>query len=94
MNWTVEIAKKVLRKLNKVPEKVQLALLALTQELEKRGPVQGKWPNYSKLKGRQNQHHCHLVKGKNTYVAVWEVDDKKIKFIEVIYVGTHEKAPY
>jgi hypothetical protein len=27
-------------------------------------------------------------------VAVWEVIDKKVRMIEVIYAGTHEKAPY
>jgi hypothetical protein len=54
--------------------------------------VRGDWPNYSKLAG--GRHHCHLKKGKPTYVAVWEVLDKDIKLIEVQYVGTHEKAPY
>ncbi|MEA3429487.1 MAG: helix-turn-helix transcriptional regulator [Thermodesulfobacteriota bacterium] len=32
-------------------------------------------------------------KGRPTYVAVWEVVDKKIRLVEVSYVGTHEKAP-
>jgi hypothetical protein len=35
-----------------------------------------------------------LKKGRPTYVAIWEVMDKEIKLIEVIYAGTHEKAPY
>jgi hypothetical protein len=34
------------------------------------------------------------AKGRPTYVAVWEAQDKKIKLVEVLYVGTHEKAPY
>jgi len=36
----------------------------------------------------------HLKKGQPTYVAVWEVVDNKIKIVdvEVVYVGTHEKA--
>ena len=33
-------------------------------------------------------------RGRPTYVAVWEVTDKKIKIVEVTYVGTREKAPY
>ncbi len=62
------------------------------REIELAGPVRGDWPNYSKL-GR-DRHHCHLKKGKPTYVAVWEVKNRKICLIEVIYAGTHEKAPY
>ena len=55
-------------------------------------PVRGDWPNYGKLK--PGQHHCHLKKGHPTYVAIWEERNREIRLIEVIYVGTHEKAPY
>ncbi len=52
-------------------------------------------PNYSKLKlkGERDMRHCHLKKGKPTYVAVWEVF-KKAKEVVMTYVGTHENAPY
>jgi hypothetical protein len=67
-------------------------MYSLLRDIELYGPVRGDWPNYGKLgKGR---HHCHIKKGKPTYVAVWEEKDKKIKLIEVTYVGTHERAPY
>jgi hypothetical protein len=56
------------------------------------GPVRGTWPNYGKLS--QIRHHCHLKKGHPTYVAVWEVRDRQVQIIEVLYVGTHENAPY
>jgi len=92
MAWTVNIARKVVRQLNRLPEKVREKLVLLTQEIESYGPVRGNWPNYSALPG--NQHHCHLKKGRPTYVAVWEVADNKIQIAEVIYAGTHEKAPY
>lgn len=59
--------------------------------IEFSGPVRGNWPNYSKL--ADGRHHCHLKKGKPTYVAVWS-EDKATVTVEVIYVGTHEKAPY
>jgi hypothetical protein len=49
-------------------------------------------PNFSALS--DNRYHCHLKKGRPTFVAIWEVMDKEIKLIEVIYAGTHEKAPY
>lgn len=54
--------------------------------------MRGDWPNYSRLPG--NRHHCHLKKGRPTYVAVWEDVAGKIKVIEVVYAGTHEKALY
>jgi len=48
--------------------------------------------NYSKL--ATNLHHCHLKKGNPTYVAVWREEQNDIRLVEVIYAGTHEKAPY
>ncbi len=60
-------------------------------EIRITGPVRGNWPNYEKLTG--NQHHCHLKKGKPTYVAVWS-EEKETITVEVTYAGTHEKAPY
>jgi hypothetical protein len=40
------------------------------------------------------KYHCHLKAGRPTYVACWELIDKKIRILEVYYVGTREKAPY
>jgi len=67
-----------------------ITLAYLIREIELTGPVKGNWPNYSKL-GKE-RHHCHLKKGKPTYVAVWEVKNKEIRLVEVVYAGTHEKA--
>jgi len=92
MPWTVEIRTQVKRQIPRLPTRVQKSLVTLLQEIEARGPVRGNWPNYSKLS--HTQHHCHLKKGQPTYVAVWEVVDRAIQLVEVIYVGTHEKAPY
>ncbi len=66
------------------------------RDLEASGPsTSGIWKNYGKLKGsNRGQYHCHLVKGRPTYVCCWEVIDKQVKILEVYYVGTHEKAPY
>ncbi|MCB9253004.1 MAG: cytotoxic translational repressor of toxin-antitoxin stability system [Flavobacteriales bacterium] len=92
MNWTVSLTKKVAKAIPKLPKPVRQSLFVLLGEIESSGPVRGNWKNYSKL--GQDIHHCHLKKGQPTYVAVWEVTDKEIKLIEVIYVGSHEKAPY
>lgn len=73
-----------------LPKKVFNAFLFLLSDLES-GPEAPNWPNYGKL-GRMT-YHCHLKKGRPTYVACW-IADKKLKIIEVFYAGTHEKAPY
>lgn len=92
MKWTVHIKRRVVRQIRKLPELVKKSLIALIREIEWEGPVRGNWPNYSRL--GKNRHHCHLKKGKPTYVAVWEVTDIEMRLVEVSYVGTHEKAPY
>ncbi|MFO7911881.1 MAG: hypothetical protein R6V15_06930 [Desulfotignum sp.] len=92
MNWTVTVTKKVLKAIPKLPKSVKQSLFALLWEIESSGPVRGNWKNYSKL--GYERHHCHLKTGQPTYVAVWEVTDKEIKLVEVLYVGSHEKAPY
>jgi hypothetical protein len=40
------------------------------------------------------EYHCHIKKGRPTYVVVWQVTDREIKIVEVKYVGTHEGADY
>lgn len=80
------------KRIRDLPANVQNILIALKKEMEVNGPIRGNWPNFSALSG--DRYHCHLKKGHPTYVAIWEVIDKKIKLIEVIYAGTHEKAPY
>jgi hypothetical protein len=92
MTWTVEIHRKAQKSIRCLPSSVRIALRTLLAELESSGPVRGNWSNYGKLS--KARHHCHLKKGNPTYVAVWEEGPKGIQFIEVTYVGTHEKAPY
>lgn len=92
MNWTVTIARKLQKQIGRLPEPVKKSLVALIRDIEVQGPVRGNWPNYGSLK--QNRHHCHIKKGKPTYVAVWEVKNKEVKLVEITYAGTHEKAPY
>jgi mRNA-degrading endonuclease RelE of RelBE toxin-antitoxin system len=91
MKWTVTLHRVVQKQLPKLPEKILDTLERLLADIEFSGPVRGNWPNYSKL--ADGRHHCHLKKGKPTYVAVWS-EDKETVTVEVIYVGTHEKAPY
>jgi len=92
MTWEVNFTRQAQRQTDRLPPKVQGVLKALVADMMENGPVRGNWSNYSKLTG--TRHHCHLKKGHPCYVAVWEVVDKEIKLIEVIYAGTHENAPY
>jgi mRNA-degrading endonuclease RelE of RelBE toxin-antitoxin system len=91
MAWTVTLHRKVDKALSKLPVAVQKHLFRLVFEIELLGPVRGNWVNYGKLD--DTRHHCHLKKGKPTYVAVWTEDKQNIT-VEVIYAGTHENAPY
>ncbi|TSK05767.1 MAG: cytotoxic translational repressor of toxin-antitoxin stability system [Geobacter sp.] len=92
MSYTVRLTRQANKQKEKLPEKVKTALLFLLHEISRCGPVRGDWPNYGKLSSQR--HHCHIKKGKPTYVAVWKEIGEEINLVELTYVGTHEKAPY
>ena len=92
MAWTVIVKKKAQKQAHKLPAEIRKILLRLLTEIQIYGPYRSNWQNYGTLV--KNRYHCHLKKGKPTYVAVWEIIDKEIRLVEVSYVGTHEKAPY
>ena len=92
MGWTVKVSPKAQKQMVRLPARVLDLLLLLVRDIECFGPVRGNWLNYSQL--GKNRHHCHVKKGRPTYVAVWEVVEKEIRVVEVLYVGSHEKAPY
>lgn len=92
MSWTVLLTRKAEKQVAKLPQSIRTALLTLIREIEVAGPVRGNWSNYGKL--GSGLHHCHLKKGRPTYVAVWEETEHSARIVEVIYAGTHEKAPY
>lgn len=91
MAWIVTLHRKAEKQALKLPRAAIAALYELMASIQQSGPVRGDWPNYSKLDG--DRHHCHLKKGHPTYVAVW-TEDKQTITVEIIYAGTHEKAPY
>ncbi len=97
MSWNVQFSHKAGKQALLLSKRPFLALQTLVEDLRTFGAYPGKhWPNYGPSSGKKNEdkRHCHLVKGKPTYVCCWEVLNKKNKLIEVYYVGTHEKAPY
>jgi mRNA-degrading endonuclease RelE of RelBE toxin-antitoxin system len=92
MKWKVRVHRKAEKQIASLSRRVAEKLQFLIADIETNGPIRGNWPNYGKLEG-SNRHHCHLKKGQPTYVAVW-TEEKEIITVEIIYVGTHEKAPY
>ena len=92
--WTVGFSAKAARQVPKLPERIRERFMALVRSLQVSGPGQPAMPHFGKLKNQGETYHCHLNKGRPVYVAVWRVNGNQIKFMEVTYVGTHEKAPY
>ncbi len=92
MSWTVVFTGRLKKQADKLPRRVREVLFQLARDIESSGPVRGDWPNYSRLD--EYRHHCHLKKGKPTYVAVWRKVKGSERLVEVIYAGSHEKAPY
>jgi hypothetical protein len=90
--WEVVLTAKTSKAQRLLPATVRDQLARLLKEIEFSGPIRRNWKNFSALS--DSTYHCHLKKGRPTYVACWRVEDKKIKLIEVYYVGTHEGAPY
>ncbi|MGA2655420.1 MAG: cytotoxic translational repressor of toxin-antitoxin stability system [Gammaproteobacteria bacterium] len=96
MSWDIQFTNKSSKQARDLDEQILLVLQLLVNDLRIKGPIPGRnWHNYGKLRGpkQEDKRHCHLVKGKPTYVCCWEVF-KVEHVIEVYYVGTHEKAPY
>jgi mRNA-degrading endonuclease RelE of RelBE toxin-antitoxin system len=91
--WSVDISNHVKKKIKKLPDTIIDALFLLISSLEY-GPIQAHLKNYGMLSRQGEEYHCTLKMGRPRYVACWRVVDKKLKHIEVYYVGTHEDAPY
>ncbi len=87
--YEVIVKKKVRKSVDSLPAPERRRFGLLLESLRSKGPVQGTFPNYSKL-AKKNTHHCHLS---HHYVACWEETEKGIK-LEVYYVGSREKSPY
>jgi len=86
--YKVTIKKKIIKNIEKLPQRIQDKMFLLTQDLREKGPVQADWPNYSKLD--ENLYHCHLS---YKWVACWKHESNTIE-IEVYYAGSRENTPY
>lgn len=90
--WHVTLTGQAKKSKKNLPPKTHKTFMFLLFDLEA-GPIKRDWPNFSALRGMKGHYHCHLEKGRPTYVTYWMIN-KKTKTIEVYYAGTHEKASY
>ena len=90
-NWKVELIGQAKKAFKELPLNVARTFRLLLEDLELNGYHRHNWPSFGKLE--QSIYHCHLQKGRPTYVVCWRIN-KKENLIEVYYAGTHEKAPY
>jgi hypothetical protein len=86
--FRVLATKKVLKRLQKLPDHIREKFFVLAEQLADQGPFAANWPNYSKL--GKDEYHCHLAR---SWVACWRREKETI-IIEVYYVGSRENAPY
>lgn len=90
--WTVDLTGQARKADKNLSNDAAKAFVVLLKELKQFGPSRYNWPHYTKMHG--DDYHCHLKKGRPTYVVCWRITDKKNKLIKVYYAGTHENAPY
>ena len=86
--YKVKILKRAIKRIEKMPIRIQKSFKNLLEDLEEKGPIRTDWPNYSKLD--ENTYHCHLAR---KWVACWQWEKESI-VIEVYYAGSRENAPY
>ena len=86
--YQVRIGKSVLRRIEKLPFRIQQKLGNLVQDLQNKGPILPLWPNFSRLS--PGKYHCHLS---YSWVACWYHEKGTLR-IEVYYAGSREDAPY
>ena len=96
MPWTVSIAKRAAKQITNLSFNLNDICDALLRDLQQNGPQLPGWPHFQKNHGtgKIECYHCHLQRGRPTWVAIWRVLDKRERQLELCYVGTHEKADY
>jgi len=62
MTWVVEIVRRTLKQLDRLPITAREGLTDLIRDMELHGPARGNWPNYSRLS--EGRHHCQIKERK------------------------------
>jgi mRNA-degrading endonuclease RelE of RelBE toxin-antitoxin system len=92
--WQVDFAGKAKKQVEKLPLAIREILNFLKYEMEREGPEQTEWRNYSLIVGGKSVHHCHLNNNRPRYVVVWKVIDFEKQIIEIRFVGAHGSVDY
>jgi hypothetical protein len=91
--WEIKISKRTLKGIERMPAPAVDAFWRLLTLLKADGPTGPKeWKNYGKLKGRDSKYHCHLSNN-HQWVACWRAEKGEV-IVEILYVGSHQGAPY
>ena len=82
--WHVSLSTKADKQAKRMKKDVLDRLTKLLKSIEIKGPIQKEWPHFSSLEKSKlvpkDSYHCHIKRGRPTYVACWqEVDKKKRK---------------
>ena len=67
--WKVFVTRKAAKQRSKLPKTIQANFDRLAKELEVEGPMQPNWSHFGKLRGTDNQYHCHIKSGRPTYLV-------------------------
>src|SRR5271166_4956489 len=88
-NWTVKLYGQAKKAFTELPERTAKTFRLLIEDLELNGYQRNNWPNFGKLK--DTIYHCHLEKGRPTYVACWRIY-KKEKLMRGILCGNTRES--
>ena len=88
MKYKVAMTKASSKNAQKLGHREKLVLARLLLDIEESGPMQPKYPDFSKL--GKDKYLCHLS---YHHVACWYNENGTYK-VEVYYVGSRESAPY
>ena len=74
MEYDIQVKKKLIKAIEKLPLIVQKKFGRLILDLRDKGPEQPNWPNFSKLD--KNEYHYHLG---YSWVDCWRHEKKSIR---------------
>jgi len=92
-SWVVNLSNRVLKCEGRLSEKMQGTFRKLVTQLTDYGMPKD-FSHYGALPQKgPDVYHCHLNNGRPTYVVIWTTN-KTSKCIDILFLGTHEKARY
>ncbi len=69
MIWEVKIIGQAKKRDKSLSEDAVRSFITLLFEMRNLGPYRSNWPNYTKMNNKKEEYHCHIEKGRPTYVV-------------------------